>query len=356
MLWYSQLKLRRIQNLNHESSYVVTHKRAFVSSSSSHGFLFGDKKMARSKRETKVINGILYQKCNECCKWLEVTNENFHHRDKKEGTLQCKCKECCSKYRRKYHEINKKIENKKSRAWYRNNKEKSREIGQLYYLKNKEEINGKAKEYYQRNLDYITKLGEKYREENKEIIAKRHLEYRNSNKDKIKEYNESPVSFETHAHQLTIEENPKEGKDGKLMVKCTYCGKYFYPTAMEVHCRIRVLSDQLQGESRIYCSQGCKDACPIYNQKKWPKGYKPATSREVDPLIRQMCLARDNYTCQKCERTIEQTELHSHHIEGATQMPMLSNDVENTITLCKKCHKWVHKQKDCTYYDLRCKK
>jgi len=69
-----------------------------------------------------------------------------------------------------------------------------------------------------------------------------------------------------------------------------------------------------------------------------------------------MCLARDNYECQKCGAIIDEIELHAHHIEGKTLQPMLANDVDNTITLCKPCHKWVHKQKGCTNYDLRCEK
>ena len=156
--------------------------------------------------------------------------------------------------------------------------------------------------------------------------------------------------------QLTIEEDPIEGKNGLLLIKCAYCGKYFYPTNVIIRRRINVLKGQALGEARLYCSEGCKDACPIFNQILWPKGFKPATSREVNPLVRQMCLERDEYTCQRCGKTIDEIELHAHHIEGITQQPMLANDVKNTITLCKPCHIWVHQQDGCTNRDLRCKK
>jgi len=164
------------------------------------------------------------------------------------------------------------------------------------------------------------------------------------------------ASFQIYGNQLTIEEDPKDDGDDYLIVKCAYCGKYFRPIIMDVNNRIQCLKGRIGGESRLYCSKGCKHACPIFYKSKWPKGFKKASSREVDPLIRQLCLARDNYTCQKCGKTIDEIELHAHHIEGVAQMPLLANDVDNTITLCKPCHQWVHRQKDCTYYDLRCKR
>jgi len=48
-------------------------------------------------------------------------------------------------------------------------------------------------------------------------------------------------------------------------------------------------------ESRFYCSESCKQECSIYNRRKWPKGFKIATSREVQPELRQIVLKRDNY-------------------------------------------------------------
>ena len=57
-----------------------------------------------------------------------------------------------------------------------------------------------------------------------------------------------------------------------------------------------------QGEARLYCTDQCKYACPTYYQHLYPKGHKTATSREVQPELRQMVLARDNYTCQNCNK------------------------------------------------------
>ena len=147
-------------------------------------------------------------------------------------------------------------------------------------------------------------------------------------------------------------------KDGLklLQVKCTYCGKWFIPTIINVRARIAALNKDTSmrtcGEGRFYCSDGCKKSCPTFGQHKYPKEFKPATSREVQPELRQMVFERDDWTCQRCGET--EAELHCHHITGVVQNPIESADVDNCITFCKKCHKSVHKQSGCKYYELRC--
>jgi hypothetical protein len=71
-----------------------------------------------------------------------------------------------------------------------------------------------------------------------------------------------------------------------------------------------------------------------------------------------MALERDNYQCQnkECNKSISKMALHVHHIEGATEQPLLSNDLTNVITYCKICHKEVHKKVGCTYQDYQCSK
>ena len=142
-----------------------------------------------------------------------------------------------------------------------------------------------------------------------------------------------------------------------LEIKCTYCGNWFIPTRLQVTNRIRSLDGQITGEGRFYCSDDCKQECPIYQQKLWPKGFKPATSREVQPELRQMCFKRDDYICQKCGKSQDELDvgLQCHHIEGIRWEPLESADLDKVITFCKICHIEVHKQPDCGYYDLRCK-
>ena len=166
--------------------------------------------------------------------------------------------------------------------------------------------------------------------------------------------------YDTYADRLSFaEEIRKSPNDEKvLQVKCAYCGRWLSPSVSQVSQRIRVLFGQKGhvGECRFYCSDNCKKACPVYRKILWPEGYKPATSREVQPELRQMRLALDNYECQRCGISIEQAELHCHHYTGTVQNPIESADLDNTVTVCKNCHKWVHTQEGCKYFQMRCDK
>jgi len=67
-----------------------------------------------------------------------------------------------------------------------------------------------------------------------------------------------------------------------------------------------------------------------------------------------MRFAIDDYQCQRCEATQKDSQLHCHHITGVVQNPIESADIDNTITLCKDCHRFVHSQPGCKYHELRC--
>ena len=170
----------------------------------------------------------------------------------------------------------------------------------------------------------------------------------------------SAISFDTYAEKIQFAEEVRRSPNNNVILetRCTYCGRWFKPSLSQISQRIRVLHGQRgnTGECRLYCSKNCKTSCPTYRKKYWPEGYKPATSREVQPQLRHMRLEIDDYTCQKCGKTIDEAELHCHHYTGTVQNPIESADVDNTITLCKLCHKWVHTQEGCRYFELRCGK
>jgi hypothetical protein len=150
--------------------------------------------------------------------------------------------------------------------------------------------------------------------------------------------------------------NPTDKKI--LDVKCTYCGKWFTPTIQQVYERIRALNGKQAGEQRLYCSVKCKSECSIYGQHKYPKDYKTiATSREVQPELRQMRFKIDKYICQKCNQHQDDLEvgLHCHHLEGIRWEPLESADLDKVITLCKTCHIETHKKEGCGYNDMKCK-
>lgn len=201
--------------------------------------------------------------------------------------------------------------------------------------------------------------GRRHTRKSRQKIIKNHIDCRGPNhsiwKGGVTEM--GLAIYDTYAPQISYAEDVRRNPENTdwLQVKCAYCGKWYTTTRVAVSCRISGLNGKLgAGECRFYCSDHCKSACPIYKKSKYPKGFKHVTSREVDPHLRQMVFERDNWTCQKCNKTVEEIELHCHHMDPVVQNPMFQNDMDSCISLCKSCHKEVHSQHGCRYVDLRC--
>ncbi len=241
----------------------------------------------------KLINNKWYKQCTSCELWVE---DNFDYFSKSNNKTISKCKSCCSQRKKEYD------------------------------LKNKNKIN-------------------RYREKNKDKISKYH-----------KNRNSSPTKFETKkVKELSKYENILENLDGFAETICTYCSKKFLPTNREIESRLGAINGTATGQNRLYCSDHYKQACPTYGQLMYPKGFKKSTSREVQPELRKLVLERDNWECQKCGKTQEESQLHCHHKEGIHHNPIESADIDMCITFCKECHKKVHTEiEGCTYQDMRC--
>ena len=198
------------------------------------------------------------------------------------------------------------------------------------------------------------------------IIKKDRARYQKRKKAVLKqkkEYENQPAKYDTYYEKLhTFDECQRDPKDPDLLqVRCKYCGNWFNPTMAEVRRRIQAITSGFankRGEANLYCSDGCKRACPIYGQVKYPKGFKNNSSREVQPELRKMVLERDNWTCQKCGKSKEEhpdLELHCHHIFPLNEDPICSADIDNCETLCKECHNWIHMNvPGCGKHELRC--
>lgn len=163
------------------------------------------------------------------------------------------------------------------------------------------------------------------------------------------------ADYNTYSKRLDWCEPVRRNKTDKniLEVKCAYCGKWYIPSYNAVTNRVGCIEGRYSaGEARFYCSNECKQECPIYRKIRHYKGTKISTSREVQPQLRQLVFKRDKYKCIKCENT---KPLHCHHIEGIRWEPLESADIDKCITLCKYCHKEVHKIPGCGYNDFKCK-
>lgn len=188
--------------------------------------------------------------------------------------------------------------------------------------------------------------------EHREDILKQRKQYTLDNRKNRKEYNNSYVAYSNFCDRLTIEEQPRETKDGFLEVKCanSSCRKYFTPINSHVHRRLQSLKGCQTGENRLYCSEKCKQECSLFGQKKYPKGFKPESlNTEFPAFVKKEIFKRDKYECQICGRT---HDLQAHHeFPGATHH-MLSKDVKNGITLCKECHIKVHLLPGCSFKEI----
>jgi len=327
--------------------------------------------------------------CKTCGGIFPATTEFFFLDKSSISGLRSNCKKCTAHMAALYRNKNKKalsdyghnnyLKNRpiaiaKAAIYRSENRKKIAEQSKKSRIKNKDKISLKAKTTRQKNKDKIYEWRVKYNEANKEKIsitrakyyyankeskAKYGKEYRQKNITKISkriaEYQSGMALYSTYVERLSLCEDVRESdiNVGKLETKCAYCGKWFAPSVRSVTFRINAVSSELQGEGRLYCSKGCKDACPIYKRIKYPKGFKVATSREANPQLRQIVLERDSYTCQKCGDN--KAALHCHHITPATQNPGFADDPDSCITLCKTCHKEVHKQDGCRYHELTCK-
>ena len=142
-----------------------------------------------------------------------------------------------------------------------------------------------------------------------------------------------------------------------MMRRCVYCGDWYQPTISSVDTKIKAIDGRTRGDNNLYCSDNCKQSCPTYQQKKYSKDDinkpKQGTSREVQPQLRKLVLERDKYQCVRCGKSVDEVELHCHHLDPVKNNPMESADVDNCITLCKEHHKDAHKDIGCRYSDLR---
>lgn len=245
---------------------------------------------------------------------------NFGNCKRFSDGLKTRCKDCEKSYRRTDQ-----FRSKSRERYHKKYKNQFNAIRRAKYQENKEKIRQSSKEYFEKLLVYDTNL-------------RRNLE----------------IYYENNEIQLN-----KDGIHADL--PCKYCGKMYTPKNSEVIRKIKAMNGTGRGESNIYCSDSCKHNCPTYGQVLYPRGFKPTTSREVQPELRKMVLERDNWTCQKCEKgkdTYPELELHCHHINPVVNNPVESADVDNCITLCVECHKWCHQNiPSCKLGDLiKCSK
>jgi hypothetical protein len=97
--------------------------------------------------------------------------------------------------------------------------------------------------------------------------------------------------------------------------------------------RNKKISIALSGNKNPNWNGGSKISKVIKNRIRKSREYKQ---------WRKSVFERDDYTCQECQQ--RGIYLEAHHKKAFIDFPLLRYDINNGMTLCRKCHKKINKQ------------
>lgn len=137
-----------------------------------------------------------------------------------------------------------------------------------------------------------------------------------------------------------------------IIVRCKHadCKKWFKPTRMQLRNRIVAIENQMGlTENNLYCSNECKNSCPLFNVKSDPFKQKEinnnvSTGHELsiwsDEVLKQQHEQYGYNFCIKCKSI---NDLSAHHIDPKKLEPFFALDPENGFVTCAECHGEFHK-------------
>jgi hypothetical protein len=266
-----------------------------------------------------------------------------------------KCRDCAAAYMREWVSKNPDKKRASDKKYHEMHREQYLESHRRTHEKYKEDRNKKRKERYREDKEHhqaVVELNRQLRRAaDPELFKSKNSAYMRRWRARP-EWNLRCSMVVARRLQGIDDVRPDPNNQDIAQARCAYCNKWYNPTKRQVLNRLRVIDGTKTGESRLYCSNGCRESCPVFNTIKWPRGFRKATSREVDPDLRKMVFERDDWKCQICGA---ESPLHCHHIEGYTLNKIIANDVDNCLTLCKSHHKWVHSKEGCRYFELQCR-
>jgi len=138
--------------------------------------------------------------------------------------------------------------------------------------------------------------------------------------------------------------NPDKPSEKEIQVHCKNhnCknskeqGGWFTPSRNQLTDRRRSLeSIDGMGGHYLYCSQKCKDTCPLYNIYSDPfKNTDKSYTLSEYQQFREVVLERDRYICQYCG----EPAVDVHHERPQKLEPFFALDPDYAWSVCKKCH------------------
>jgi hypothetical protein len=151
--------------------------------------------------------------------------------------------------------------------------------------------------------------------------------------------------------------NPDKPEEKEIQIHCKNhkCknskekGGWFTPTRQRFKDRKDFLENEGLDRSGFYCSEKCKNTCPLYNIQSDP--YKnnnlPYTYTEYQ-TFRTFVLERDNHICQFCGKPATDV----HHERPQKLEPFSALDPDYAWSCCGKCHYKKGHQGECSTGNL----
>jgi len=199
----------------------------------------------------------------------------------------------------------------------------------------------------------ISHIGKKRSDETREKIRIANIGRKNpmygkkftdKHKERISSSQKTTLEDIKRKHPLffKIEEIEFDEKTGKFKVHCKNhnCknskekGGYFLSDYSRFSERIFTVENGYDG-SYFYCSNSCKQECPLFNLQSDPFKNKEKYYTDAEyGVFKQEVLRRDNNECIYCGEKAE----HVHHIRPVKLEPFFALDPDYGIAVCSKCH------------------
>ncbi len=230
-------------------------------------------------------------------------------------------------------------------------------------IKSRKKMSDKAKKRVGEKAPMYNK---KHTNKSRKKMSKSHLKNPGkSNSIKIKfTIKQIQKKYPTFAKIEEMRYEPGKENEKVIQVRCKNhnCknskeqGGWFTPTGHSpLYERIRTIEKNGRDNAYFYCSEKCKQECPLYRKKASQlikedlirAGHleEPWHNSQEYQIWRNQVFKLDNKKCVWCG--IEATV--AHHILPQKIYPELSLDPENGISCCQECHmKYGHRDRWCT--------
>ena len=135
-----------------------------------------------------------------------------------------------------------------------------------------------------------------------------------------------------------------------LEVKCYNCDKWHIQSLKKSLKKINAANGKRSGECNLYCSDECKNNCPVFNHKS--KSIDPRSKLFIDKteqeltrlcqnnILKQIQCDEKGYNyCEKCGDIID---VELHHTHEVSKYGVGSINSSGHILLCAGCHTELH--------------